>query len=98
MELVVPAPIGDEAVARVRELAVRVFKAVGGSGLARCDFFVARGRRGPRQRAQHDPRLHLDQRLRQALRGERDRRTRSSATGWSSSAIERHERERSFEF
>lgn len=40
MELVVPAPIGDAAVARVRELAERVFRAIGGTGLARCDFFV----------------------------------------------------------
>ncbi len=40
MELVVPAPLGDDLVATVRELAARVFKAVGASGLARCDFFV----------------------------------------------------------
>jgi D-alanine-D-alanine ligase len=40
MELVVPAPIGDVAIARVRELAVQVFRAIGGTGLARCDFFV----------------------------------------------------------
>jgi D-alanine-D-alanine ligase len=40
MELVVPAPIGDDAVARVRELAARVFEAIAGTGLARCDFFV----------------------------------------------------------
>lgn len=40
MELVVPAPIGDEAEAQVRGLAERVFRAVGGTGLARCDFFV----------------------------------------------------------
>ena len=40
MELVVPAPIGDDAVDRVRELAERVFKAIAGTGLARCDFFV----------------------------------------------------------
>jgi D-alanine-D-alanine ligase len=40
MDLVVPARIGDAETARVRELAVRVFKAIGGSGLARCDFFV----------------------------------------------------------
>jgi D-alanine-D-alanine ligase len=40
MELVVPAPIGDDTVARVRELAARVFEAVAGTGLARCDFFV----------------------------------------------------------
>jgi D-alanine-D-alanine ligase len=41
MELVVPAPIGEAAVARVRELAARVFRAIGGTGLARCDFFVS---------------------------------------------------------
>jgi D-alanine-D-alanine ligase len=40
MDLVIPAGIGDEANARVRELATRVFKAIDGSGLARCDFFV----------------------------------------------------------
>jgi len=40
MELVVPAPLGDDVVARVRELAGRVFRAVGGTGFARCDFFV----------------------------------------------------------
>ncbi|HEX6117453.1 MAG TPA: D-alanine--D-alanine ligase family protein [Solirubrobacterales bacterium] len=40
MELAVPAPIGDEAVARVRELAAAVFAAIGNTGLARCDFFV----------------------------------------------------------
>ncbi|HEX6602273.1 MAG TPA: D-alanine--D-alanine ligase family protein [Solirubrobacterales bacterium] len=40
MELRVPAPIGDETVAAVRELAVAVFQLAGCSGLARCDFFV----------------------------------------------------------
>jgi D-alanine-D-alanine ligase len=40
MDLRVPAPIGDEAVERVRALAVEVFKLAGCSGLARCDFFV----------------------------------------------------------
>jgi D-alanine-D-alanine ligase len=40
MELRVPAPIGDGAVERVRNLAVAVFKLAGCSGLARCDFFV----------------------------------------------------------
>jgi D-alanine-D-alanine ligase len=40
MELVVPAPIGDEQLTRVRELAVRAFELGGCSGLARCDFFV----------------------------------------------------------
>jgi D-alanine-D-alanine ligase len=40
MDLIVPARIGAEGIARVRELAARVFKAIDGSGLARCDFFV----------------------------------------------------------
>jgi D-alanine-D-alanine ligase len=40
MELVVPAPLDHEATTRVRELAEAVFKAIGGTGLARCDFFA----------------------------------------------------------
>jgi D-alanine-D-alanine ligase len=40
MELRVPAPIGTDAIGRVRELAVSVFALAGCSGLARCDFFV----------------------------------------------------------
>jgi D-alanine-D-alanine ligase len=40
MELVVPPPFDDDVVARVRELAETVFRAVGGTGFARCDFFV----------------------------------------------------------
>jgi D-alanine-D-alanine ligase len=43
MDLIVPAPIGDAQIGRVRELAARVFKAIDGSGLARCDFFVREG-------------------------------------------------------
>jgi D-alanine-D-alanine ligase len=40
MELQVPAPIGEAALARVRDLAVATFALAGCSGLARCDFFV----------------------------------------------------------
>ena len=40
MELAVPAPIGDDRVARVRELAAAVYRAIDCRGLARCDFFV----------------------------------------------------------
>jgi len=40
MELVVPAPISDEQLARVRELALAAFRLGGCAGLARCDFFV----------------------------------------------------------
>ncbi len=40
MELRVPAPIGEAAIANVRKMAVAVFGLAGCSGLARCDFFV----------------------------------------------------------
>jgi len=40
MELVVPAPISEEQLARVRELSARAFELGGCAGLARCDFFV----------------------------------------------------------
>ena len=40
MELRVPAPIGEQATANVRAMAVSAFKLAGCSGLARCDFFV----------------------------------------------------------
>jgi D-alanine-D-alanine ligase len=40
MELRVPAPLGEEEIERVRDLAVSVFSLAGCSGLARCDFFV----------------------------------------------------------
>jgi D-alanine-D-alanine ligase len=43
MDLIVPARIGEAETARVRELAARAFRAVVGSGLARCDFFVRDG-------------------------------------------------------
>ena len=45
MDLVVPARLDDAARARVRELAVEVFKRVGCAGLARVDFFVEDGGR-----------------------------------------------------
>jgi D-alanine-D-alanine ligase len=40
MDLRVPAPIAESALARVRQLAAEVFILAGCSGLARCDFFV----------------------------------------------------------
>ena len=40
MELVVPAPLEQPTLDRVRELATTVFGLVGCSGMARCDFFV----------------------------------------------------------
>jgi D-alanine-D-alanine ligase len=43
MDLIVPARIGAAETARVRGLAGRVFRAIGATGLARCDFFVRDG-------------------------------------------------------
>jgi D-alanine-D-alanine ligase len=43
MELVVPPPIPEEQIARVRALAVTAFELGGCAGLARCDFFVEPG-------------------------------------------------------
>jgi D-alanine-D-alanine ligase len=40
MDLVVPAPLEQPTLDRVRELAATVFGLVGCSGMARCDFFV----------------------------------------------------------
>ena len=40
MELIVPARIGEPGLERVRELAARAYRAVGCSGMARCDTFV----------------------------------------------------------
>jgi len=39
-EFVVPAPVSADLEARIRELAIRAFKAIDGSGLARVDFFL----------------------------------------------------------
>jgi len=40
-QLIIPAPIPDELAARVRELAIRAFRAVDCSGMARVDFLLA---------------------------------------------------------
>ncbi len=39
VELVCPAPLGDEELAAMQRIAARAFEAIGGSGLARVDFF-----------------------------------------------------------
>ena len=89
MELVIPPELPQETIELVQQRAVDAFVAGDCEGLARVDFFVRRRRRGDRQRAQHDARLHRDERLREALRGvgrrlrraarSPDRRSRSSA-------------------
>ncbi len=39
-EFIVPAALSDELSAKIREMAVKAFKAIDGSGLARVDFFL----------------------------------------------------------
>jgi D-alanine-D-alanine ligase len=43
-EFVVPAPISEELTRKIQELAIRAFKAIDGSGLARVDFFLRKDR------------------------------------------------------
>ncbi|WP_347955438.1 D-alanine--D-alanine ligase family protein [Gordonia aichiensis] len=45
-ELMIPAPLSDEAIAGVRELAAETFVALRCAGLARVDFFYEEGGRG----------------------------------------------------
>ena len=69
------------SVARAQELAVEAFVATECEGMARVDLFVRERRRGARERAEHDPGLHRDERLREALRGVGHRRTPSCSSG-----------------
>lgn len=39
-EFVVPSPVSEELAKKIKEMAVRAFKAIDGSGLARVDFFL----------------------------------------------------------
>lgn len=39
-EFVVPAPVSDELILKIQQMAVKAFKAIEGSGLARVDFFL----------------------------------------------------------
>jgi D-alanine-D-alanine ligase len=39
-QMLIPAPVDTELAERIRELAVKAFKAIAGSGLCRADFFV----------------------------------------------------------
>ena len=69
MNLVVPPELPQETIERVQHVAVDAFvvERVRGDGARR--LLRSRRRRGRRQRAEHDPRFHGDERLREALRG-----------------------------
>ena len=71
MELIVPARIGEAETARVRELAARAFRAIDGSGLARCDFFVRDGGEVLVNELNTIPGFTVHQRVREAVRGRR---------------------------
>ena len=81
------------------ELAVDAFVATDCEGMARVDFFV----REPDgevvdERAEHDPRLHRDELLREALRRVRRSTYAELLDRLIELALERHERRRSLEF
>ena len=42
-QLIIPAELTPEQVAKFQEYAVRAFRAIDGTGMARCDFFLERG-------------------------------------------------------
>jgi len=41
-QLLVPAPVDSETLARLQEIAIRAYKAIDCAGMARCDFFIDR--------------------------------------------------------
>ena len=82
-ELRVPAPLSDEATERVRALAVQAYRALRVDGMARVDFFYEEDGRGlPRQRAEHDPRVHARSRCTRSC----GRRQDFPTTSWSTSS------------
>ena len=81
MELVVPARISDAARERVRALARRRAFRAGRLQRPGPRRLLRRRRRRAAQRAQHDARLHADERLRQALGATAASPTRRCATG-----------------
>ena len=86
MELVVPARvIAEAAAARAQELAVRAFVATECEGMARVDMFVRSDGEVLVNELNTIPGFTAHERLREALRGERHRRTPSCSSGWSTS-------------
>ena len=77
---IVPPRLPADVIERVRELAVTTFRLVDCSGLARVDFFVERDRVLVNE-LNTMPGVHLDERVRVAVRGERRLLSRSCSTG-----------------
>ena len=72
MQLIVPARVPDRVRERIREIAVSAFVRTGCYGTGPRRLLRRRGARAP-QRAQHDAGLHQHERVRVAVRGQRDR-------------------------
>ena len=58
VQLLTPAPLTGAQADEVRGLAVRAFEACCGEAMARVDFFLSEDRGLPRERGEHDPRVH----------------------------------------
>ena len=69
-DLLVPADLGDDEIAEVQHLAIAAYRALRVDGMARVDFFYEEGRPGlAGERAQHDPGLHSDLDVPEAVGG-----------------------------
>ena len=98
MDLIVPARLPAETIERVQRLAVASFVATDCEGMARVDFFVRPDGEVVVNELNTIPGFTADERLREAVRRERDPvRRRCSIASWSS-PIERHELRRELEF
>ena len=61
-QLVIPAELPEKLVKAFQELAVKSFRAIEGTGMARCDFFSrTRHERDLRERAEYDSRVYVHQ-------------------------------------
>ena len=79
-ELLVPAPLTDAADRRGAALAVRAFEACRCEAMARVDCFLRADGVVPRERAQHDPGLHADLDVPEAVGGDRAAAIRRCST------------------
>ena len=68
MELVIPPELPQATIELVQRHAVDAFVAGECEGMARVDFFVRDDGEVDAERAEHDPRLHRDERVREAVR------------------------------
>ena len=70
--LVIPAKIPQETSDRIRELAVRAYKAIDCAGMARVDFFLEKDTgTGAAQRAEHAARFYQHQHVPETVGGHR---------------------------